>query len=531
MNQAPTKASRRTEAPAELIVALGVMLLGATLVLATVTPIAVAGAVVTALGAIAVTVVARRFAATPRWDALGFAIVTAAAGAAVLALAWNGLQIDPLARVGLPLGAFSPSDLLLVAAAGLLGILAVSGRRFPVAVPKWILGPALALAATALLAKLAGGGAAVETPTVSRTARALINTNLESPLRALLALELGLVLVPLVLSAVAATPRRATVFATLWLLSATASALFAFTDTVGLTNMTELTGAATRDLRATGLAGHPNHLGLASALALPVAVLGISGRLPGRVPLHVVAAFMLGFAVTVSGSRAAFAAAVAASLLTALLIAGGRRRLALVGAVLVVGGLAVVAGVSLTGVEQGAYEETDAVARFGQSQSGQESFETRSELRERALDQFAANPLTGVSFRQLKTAHNIYLQLASSGGILALGAFAVFIAGALALAWRLLRRARFATPQRMLVVALLVAFCTWLGAGMIGNTVTDGYLYLPVGLMLALELYRRRAPAAGAGVAHSTAVSASSSADSSGPVGGGTTGRSRLASS
>ncbi len=476
-----------------LTAALAATLLGATLALATTPAVAVSGAALTAAGLAAVALLVRKRGVAALREELTFTLMAAAAGAATLAIAWNGIQVDPLLGLGgASVSSFTPSDLLVVLAAAAGAALVATRGRLPAAPPPWVLALGVALAAAALLAELAGNPGSVETASLSRSARELVRSDTINPLKGLLKFEVALLLIPVVIAAVAGATGRAVALANLWLLSAAVSALLALTDTIGLTTVSKLTGAATLNLRATGLAGHPNHLGLTCALAVPVAVFGLVNGSRRTKALYGVAVFLLGFAVMISGSRTALLVGAVGAALTALVVARGTARLALLAVVALAMASGGIAGAALTGVSAGAYEETDALARFDpSSQSGRISIEARAELRERAIDQIEARPLTGVGFQEINTSHTIYLQLLASGGLLAFSAFMLFVVGALAVSWRLVRRRSLPGPERRLVLALGVSFCGWLAGGLASNVLIDGYVYVPVALLLALACHSR----------------------------------------
>ena len=332
-----------------------------------------------------------------------------------------------------------------------------------------------------------------------------------------------LAVMPLVVMYAASTPRRLERIVDMWLLAAGLNAAVAALDVLGLTSigfsLTAVNYVEFTD-RPTGLTLHPNHLGLVTAMALPVAVARLgSGGVRGLTALGLVPLLIVG--VIESASRGALLAAGASVvILFALGVSTRRSRTTLLLIAAPVVTFAIIVAVL------GNNELTGSVA-FDRLSGGSGATQSDTERRvtlDDSLDQAVANPVVGSGFTDVRTAHNIYVQLLQAGGLLALGGFIAF-------AVSIVRRARWlALAPRGLPPSLMslaagsgASFCVWLLFGMVGNAVFDRYLYVPVGVVLALALVQGRSPA----VARPTTPSAPGRARSTARAGrgGSTTGR------
>lgn len=301
-----------------------------------------------------------------------------------------------------------------------------------------------------------------------------------------------LALMPLIVMLAASTPGRVNAIVDAWLLAAAINSIVGALDLLGVTNiglsLTSLDFVTFTD-RAPGLTGHPNHLGLVAAMALPVAVSRLgAGGVRGLAALIFVPLLIMG--VAVSGSRGAFiAAAAGVVILFAFGVSTRRARttLLLFGAPVVT----FVLLVSVLGNNELAGSVT--IERLRGGGGAQLSDEQRRQTLRESLDEALAHPLVGAGFAEVRTAHNIYIQLLQAGGLLALAGFASFAAA-------IIRRARWlALPTRgsppwliRLAAGSGASVCVWLLFGVVGNAVYDRYLYIPVGIILALALVHRR---------------------------------------
>ena len=301
-----------------------------------------------------------------------------------------------------------------------------------------------------------------------------------------------LALMPLIVMLAASTPARVHMLVDAWLVAAAINSVVAASDLLGATrvglSLTSLDFVTYTD-RAPGLTGHPNHLGLVAAMALPVAVSRLgAGGVRGLAALIFVPLLIMG--VGVSGSRGAFIAAAAGIvMLFAFEISTRRARttLLLFGAPVVT----FVLVVSMLGNNELAGSVTIERLRGGAG-AGLSDEQRRQTLKE-SLEEALAHPIVGAGFAEVRTAHNIYIQLLQAGGLLALAGFASFAAA-------IIRRARWlAHPARgsprwltSLASGCGASVSVWLLFGMVGNAVYDRYLYIPVGMTLALALVHKR---------------------------------------
>ncbi len=119
--------------------------------------------------------------------------------------------------------------------------------------------------------------------------------------------------------------------------------------------------------------------------------------------------------------------------------------------------------------------------------SGARSDHERHALLLQARTDFLHSPLFGIGPRVVNEAHDVYLQLLASGGVIALASFLVFVGG-LVLALRSGLRV-----DRRLALACGAATGTWLLVGVVENQLVEPYLYVPAGLLVGLAALARRA--------------------------------------
>lgn len=297
---------------------------------------------------------------------------------------------------------------------------------------------------------------------------------------------------PLMLMLGASTPPRIQLLVDAWLVAVVVNSIVAVLDVLGITSiglaLTSIDFVRFTD-RAPGLTSHPNHLGLIAAMALPVAVarLGTGGR-RGLTALGVVPIILAG--VAASGSRGALLAGVAGVIIFfAFGVATRRSRSTL----MLFGGPVAAFVILASALGNGALTGSVAVSRLAGDAGTQESNNARLLTLRESVSEAAAHPLVGEGFAVVRTAHNIYIQLLQAGGLLALAGFVAFAAS-------IMRRARWLAQQPHASppwLPALAAGCgasvsVWLLFGMFGNAVYDRYLYVPVGLVLALAIVHQR---------------------------------------
>ena len=424
---------------------------------------------VVALGVVAVLAAFAIFAIPV--DQLGFAAV----GLLLVVITWNGVRFGG--------GAIADPLLALAFLAVVAQLLAT--RRSPL-VPVWLVAAAMGFTAAALLNVIfpPNSGLVNDTLLQYRTvAHPLGGTNgyLTAPSNLLVLVQvlIGFILIPLMIAAVATTPRRVDRLVDAWTISGTVN------GAVGLV------GLLTSGGRAAGLTIHPNYLALTCAMTVPTALLWVNRGGRWRLAGVVAVALILGGEYG-SGSRSGAVAALLALVATVAALPRLRRGF---GLTLPLAGMAALAVLLFTPTGKSVLSQL----RFGGDVKTQISVNgsdtQRSQLHHLALQQFESHPVQGIGFMVIEDAHDIYLQLLAAGGVIALLSFVVFAGGVIDSALR----AR-AGPLRDSAWAAGIAFVVWLANGPFTAQLGDKYLYVVPGLVLAMyyvtETAGAREPAA-----------------------------------
>jgi len=219
--------------------------------------------------------------------------------------------------------------------------------------------------------------------------------------------------------------------------------------------------------RFTGLSAHPNQLGIACALAIPLVM-----ALYGRNRCWALAGALCVIGVGASGSRTGLLAAGVGVIVylrvTRRLGARSLTRLIVAAAAC----LALLAAV-------GADVSIDRL--LGEAPQVSEANQERAAVASDAWGDFLTSPLIGVGY---EGAHNLYLTLAQGGGILALAAFTLYAKGCRS-AWRQVPL----TPVDAAGVSFVVL---WLVASVTHNGYYDRFLFFGVGMVVAAALEQRR---------------------------------------
>jgi O-antigen ligase len=296
----------------------------------------------------------------------------------------------------------------------------------------------------------------------------------------------ALVFLPLLIAAAANSGRRIQTLADVWIAGAAINGLVALLEYLHVLNV----GRSEWDDRVMGLTNHPNALGLVSAMALPVAASRLAGA-NGRARFYysaVTAAVVLGIAL--SGSRAALLGGVLGLVIIGALYREGRR------------GFVRSAGIAalLVAISALVLSPLPSVARLfgGPDPYGQvaASNQVREAIYPAVWDEVLHRPVVGHGFEYVRGAHNIYLQLLHAGGIIALLGFLVFASGITVMGLRLGASGGIPDDLRNLARACVASFAVWLLAeGLVGTAVFDRYLYIPVGLVIAISVLSRRSSA------------------------------------
>ncbi|WP_285588892.1 O-antigen ligase family protein [Actinomycetospora sp. NBRC 106378] len=290
--------------------------------------------------------------------------------------------------------------------------------------------------------------------------------------------------------AIAARPRLAPVLAVTAAVGATVNAAVAVTDELGLTAISaRLVPIVDVGGRQAGLSIQPNHLALAIAVAVPVVTWRVLvASTPARRVGWLVVGTVLAAGLATSASRAGLVSALLGAALTVLALRAGRRLvLPLVGGVVA---LAVVAVAAFPALLDRVAEQL----RLSGADSADESNAIRAGIARQAFTDFAHSPLHGLGLPVAADAHDVYLQLLASGGVLLLVGFGVFVLG-FVLEVRSLESPGPGSgdPDDGLPRVLLVAVVSWLLVGAVVNQLTDAFLYLPVAIVAGLAAARASA--------------------------------------
>lgn len=381
---------------------------------------------------------------------------------AVLTSSWNALRVAP----GLAL-----CDVFFVIS-GLLLCLSVTLRHHLDAVlPLWLVGPASVLLALVLLSSV------------------LANT----PLAAILPgarLVIALLLAPLLISLAPESQRGLSLLVTCWIISATASCTIGAIDQVaGFDLGRSITGAPAAE-RVAGLSTQANHLAFTALFAMPFSLIRLL-RTADWVPslAYALSLTILLAGVLVSGSRGGVLGVGLLCLLSVPIL-----RLAQRGQLrtLLVGAGALLALVAVAGTSN--FVSLERLSQSSTVASGvAHSNRLRGELLSTAVADFEARPIVGHGFAEVRAAHNIYVQLAVAGGVLAPLSLLWFLLGGATASFRCSRDRSIPVRLRDIASASCVVFLLWALMGTMQNQLYDRYLLVPAGLFLAIPVLLRRA--------------------------------------
>lgn len=380
------------------------------------------------------------------------------AGAALVTVSFNAVRVAAWMTV---------SDALLLGASFFLLPRAIFGRARLGAVP-------LALPVS---------GAALGVATLLSTFGSEVP---RSDLLAGARFTLTLVLTPLLITLAADERLRVQRFTELWILSASANGAWAVLETLELAPFHIASDALRVSMREAGLTVHPNHLALACAIALPVALSRFVSARGSRARAAnglLLAGILCG--VLLSGSRAGLIGAGAGVVLLAGLQRGYRGRIVL--------GVATVSALLVAVASRHPSASTGLLAsyrRLSGAESVGDSDVTRLGYYRDALADFTGSPLVGSGLSLVRGAHDIYLQLMQASGVLGLAAFVLFTATTIRVAVALARDEGLRHEERLLASSLAVSIVVWLVIGFVQNQVYDRYLYVPGALIVALKLAR-----------------------------------------
>ncbi len=396
-------------------------------------------------------------------DRISFGLVCLLA----IATQWNGVRVGSLAL----------EDVLMGLAFGAVVFDMLAYRRW-ISLPSPIVVAACGLAVVGFLAALFPPAPTLTSNPVVQQAAAVqqIAVKSRSNLGSLAKFEAAVLLLPFMIAVVATSRARALRIAELWALGAIISSLVATTDMIGVTHISQAIGglpyAASRQ---SGLTLQSNHLALESVLVLPFVGMWLTRTRFWRVAA-VIGIALLVLGIYASGSRAGEALSPVALVFVFLVAPQLRPRFVAFSPLLALLGILAVLTAS------GVLNTVALHARLTSTASGVVASDVqRFQLRGYSVRAFNARPLTGVGYTVIDDAHDIYLQLLAAGGVVALGSFFVLIVGMFGVTRRSLR-----SVDRLYAAALGAALLVWMLNGLVGNQVTDRYLYVPVGVLVVL---------------------------------------------
>lgn len=272
-------------------------------------------------------------------------------------------------------------------------------------------------------------------------------------------------------------------FADLWVISAAANAAVSLLDFLHVLSTQKALLSVTYFQRASGLTVHPNHLGIVCAMALPItATQALTATSPRRRILHAILSILIVFGLLASGSRAAFVAAIAGMIVLATMLFRTRRR-----ALLWLGIGTLVAVLLALVVATVTSRHFITIERLLGSESVGSANSTRLAAYQQAVTGFIGSPLVGVGFQVVRQAHDVYLQLLQAGGLFALVLFVALVILMLRMALSLSNAADLQFEVNLLVRALTVSVAVFVVNGLFENQISDRFLYIPFGLILAVN--------------------------------------------
>jgi hypothetical protein len=257
------------------------------------------------------------------------------------------------------------------------------------------------------------------------------------------------------------------------------SAAVAFLDLEGITHLSEkITGLVAGGGRAPGLTVHPNYVAMTSIISVPFILLELLAPRPRRRATAVLLLVPLLLGLYASASRSGAAVGAGEVLLCFALLPPYRKVLPTVW-------LLTASTLALTFIiKPGLGDSLLQAMRLTGDPSAAGSDRSRSIVGHQGMLDFLHSPLVGIGMQVANEAHNIYLQALSSGGIVLLAAFVIFLGAALVKSRRLMGHDLLAATLfvTILAVALFNAF---------QNALVDRISYVPIGLIAAMPLTGR----------------------------------------
>ena len=375
------------------------------------------------------------------------------------------------------------ADALLLTSAACIGVAsAVEGRRLAIA-PPYLVMSALGLLIMGMVAAVDAGAG--------------VGSNLVKAVE----FSGALLLTPILVACLAGSRRRMNLVLLAWSASVVINGAVGILDDSAHLSIGAAIAGRQYAGRQAGLTLQPNDLGVICAMIMPIAltkVMTLARRPAERIWYGIVLLIAIA-AILVSGSRAALLAWVVVLVIAFLARSPMRAK---VGALIVV--LAVAVPLIAVTTSVGGSSQFAAITRLTHKTSATNAANSsRFFLYTTAITSFTDHPATGIGFSVVRQATDIYLQVLQAGGIFALAAFLLFVFGTLRLGLRYIRPRAPDDPDRILALAFLTSFGVWLFEGFVQNDIYNRYLFIPVGLLLAMEYIRLKesdAPDPAAGV-------------------------------
>jgi O-antigen ligase len=364
-------------------------------------------------------------------------------------------------------GSMAVSDAFLILALA-ASVPALFDRRLarPVMLPGWLLLPAGVLIFIGLISMI------------------FMDDSLVS-LAGLLRLVAALLLVPLTVGLIGGTQRAIVWLIDLWIVSAMINAAVAISDYALHTTIGEQVTHVISAGRSTGLTTHSNHLGVAMCLTTPLVIGRIATARTRTQQVFLFGALCAtGLAVLSTGSRGALVAFGLAALLGCWMLPPELRRQSF--KMLLLAGIAgaILAGAAFRGQATQSFERllgSDQAVAVSVDESDRE----RRDAREKGIEQVTGSPIFGAGLVNARDAHMIYLQLAASSGIIGLLAFLAFLIGSIEAARRRARIPDLPIEVRAAIATAGASVAIWALLGLVENQISDRYLYVPSGLVVA----------------------------------------------
>jgi len=383
----------------------------------------------------------------------------------ILTITWNGVRVA---------GGASGDGPMAIAFAAVVAHAIV--RRKSLNLPPWLLAAAVGFWLSAVIVAIfPPSNQLVHLPLIQQQILEAENgvffvLGNRSNTSALVKYELGVVIIPILITFVGTSPRRIQTLVNLFAASAIIAAFVGILDFAGFH---QLAPGPLDGNRSAGLTLQPNYLGLTCALAAPITLTWI-GRSSRATLAGLAGVALLAGGEYAAGSRAGTVAFVIAITLTLLFVP---RLLRLFGPVAPIAGMLLVALLVFTGLGTSILHHV----RLGGGANTTGSDENRSYAASIAVTQIRTRPLEGVGFAVIGDAHDIYLEMLASGGAIALLAFLTYLGGVFASARRAL-----AGPLSETALATAIGVVVWLANGAFDNQLGDKYLYVLPGLLIAM---------------------------------------------